>query len=185
MEKILLNTPFTEEKAANLKCGDMVLISGILYTARDAAHLRMVANISQQKELPFGLKDAIIYYAGPSPSRPGKVSGSFGPTTSSRMDKMTLPLLENGLRGMIGKGLRSQEVIQGIRSNKAVYFAALGGAGALISNSIKSIEIMAYDDLGTEAVRKLIVEDFPAVVAIDSRGACIYDIERQKYQTGC
>ncbi len=181
MEKIALNTPFTDEKSVSLKCGDMVLISGTLYTARDAAHLRMVTNISQQKELPFDLKDAIIYYAGPSPSRPGNVSGSFGPTTSSRMDKMTIPLLEKGLKGMIGKGLRSPEIIQSIKSNKAVYFAALGGAGALISNAITSIEIVAYNDLGTEAIRKLTVKDFPAIVAIDSRGDCIYDIGRQKY----
>ncbi len=182
MEKIILDTPLTEKRAVNLKCGDMVLISGTLYTARDAAHLRMIDNIRQKKTLPFELKDSIIYYAGPTPERPGNISGSFGPTTSSRMDKMTLPLLDQGLRGMIGKGLRSPEVIEGIKRNKAVYFAAIGGAGAMISNSIKGIEIIAYDDLGTEAVRKLSVKDFPVVVAIDTFGECIYDSGRNKYK---
>ncbi len=182
MEKIVIDTPLTEEKAVDLKCGDMVLISGTLYTARDAAHLRMAENISQNKELPFNIKDSVIYYAGPTPERPGNISGSFGPTTSSRMDKMTIPLLEKGLKGMIGKGLRSPDVIEGIKRNKAIYFAAIGGAGALISNSIKSIEIVAYNDLGTEAIRKLVVKDFPAVVAIDTFGDCIYDSGRAKYK---
>lgn len=182
MQKKLLITPLTENKVIDLKCGDMVLISGTLYTARDAAHLRMIQAIKDYKDLPIDLKNAIIYYAGPTPPRPENISGSFGPTTSSRMDNMTIPLLEQGLKGMIGKGIRSKEVIEGIKKNKAVYFAALGGAGALISNSIKKIETLAYDDLGAEAIRKIIVEDFPAIVAIDSFGDSIYETGRKNFQ---
>ncbi|MCG8483827.1 MAG: Fe-S-containing hydro-lyase [Clostridia bacterium] len=177
-----LITPLTNDKINTLECGDMVLISGTLYTARDAAHIRMKESLIKGEKMPIELENAIIYYAGPTPPRPGNISGSFGPTTSSRMDKMTVPLLEAGLKGMIGKGIRSKEVIQGIKDNNAVYFAALGGAGALISNAIKQIEYVAYEDLGTEAIRKIIVEDFPVVVAIDSLGKCIYDLAREQYQ---
>lgn len=176
-----LITPLTNDKISTLECGEMVLISGTLYTARDAAHLRMMESLKKGEKLPVELQDAIIYYAGPTPPRPGNISGSFGPTTSSRMDKMTVPLLEVGLKGMIGKGIRNQEVIEGIKENKAIYFAAIGGAGALISNSIKKIEYVAYEDLGTEAIRKIEVEDFPVVVAIDSTGKCIYDLARQQF----
>lgn len=182
MDKIILTTPLTTEKVSRLKCGDMALISGSLYTARDAAHKRMIESIQNGQALPVDLEDQIIYYAGPSPSRPGNVSGSFGPTTSSRMDDMTLPLLEKGLKGMIGKGLRNTEVIEGIKKHKAVYFAAIGGAGAMISNAIKKIETIAYSDLGTEAIRKLTIKDFPVIVAIDCFGSCIYDIEKEKYR---
>ncbi|NLK71967.1 MAG: Fe-S-containing hydro-lyase [Clostridiales bacterium] len=183
MEKVIIETPLTEEKVSRLKCGDMVLITGTIYTARDAAHQRMMKSLTENKELPIDLQDAIIYYAGPTPARPGNVSGSFGPTTSSRMDKMTTPLLDKGLKGMIGKGLRSFEVIESIKKNNAVYFAAIGGAGALISNAIKKIEVIAYDDLGTEAVRKLYVEKFPVVVAIDCYGNNIYEKGIQTYKT--
>lgn len=182
MDKIILTTPLTTEKVDQFKCGDMVLISGSVYTARDAAHKRMIQSIYNGQALPVDLRNQIIYYAGPSPSRPGNISGSFGPTTSSRMDNMTLPILEKGLKGMIGKGLRSSEVIEGIKKHKAVYFAAIGGAGAMISNAIKKIETIAYDDLGTEAIRKLTIKDLPVIVAIDCFGNCIYDTERKKYR---
>lgn len=163
---IVINTPLTKDKVDNLKAGDSVLINGIIYTARDAAHKRMC----ESKEFPFDIKNQIIYFAGPAPAKEGAVIGSCGPTTSSRMDAYSPFLIENGLTGMIGKGERSKSVIDAMIKNKAVYFGAIGGAGALIAKSVKSAEVIAYDDLGTESIRKLEVENFPAVVIIDCNG---------------
>jgi len=182
MEIKHISTPLTQEKLKDLKSGDSVLISGTMYTGRDAAHQRLVDAINNGDELPFDPKDAIIYYVGPAPTKPGNVIGSAGPTTSYRMDDLTVPLLELGLTGMIGKGLRSQTVIDSMKKNGAIYFAAIGGAGALIANTIKECEIIAFEDLGPEAVRKLTVVDFPAVVVIDSEGNNLYETERKKYQ---
>ena len=158
-----------------LQAGDYVYISGIIYTARDAAHKRMAETLGRGGKLPFSLEGNIIYYMGPSPAREGRVIGSAGPTTASRMDKYTPGFLDMGLKGMIGKGKRSDAVIEGIKKNKAVYFAAIGGAGALLSRSIKNSKVIAYDDLGTEAIRELQVENFPVIVVIDSRGNNLYD----------
>ena len=170
-----IKTPITEEVTADLKSGDYVYITGTVYTARDAAHKRMYETMLDGKEIPIDLKDNVIYYLGPTPAKEGQVIGSAGPTTSSRMDKYTPLLLENGLNGMIGKGKRSKEVIDAIVKNKAVYFAAVGGAGALLSKCIKKSEVIAYDDLGTEAIRKMEVEDFPVIVVIDSEGNNLYE----------
>jgi fumarate hydratase subunit beta len=158
----------------SLKVGDYVYISGTIYTARDAAHKRMYEAIKRKEKLPFSLKDSIIYYMGPSPAREGKVIGSAGPTTSSRMDKYTPDLLDLGLKGMIGKGKRSPEVLESVKKNQAVYFAAVGGAGALLSKKIKKSCIIAYEDLGTEAIRELEVENFPVIVIVDAEGNCLY-----------
>ena len=174
MEKYL-STPLTEEKVRDLKAGDYVYLSGTVYTARDAAHQRMYDAMLQGKEIPMELKDSVIYYLGPSPAREGQVIGSAGPTTSSRMDKYTPLLLENGLKGMIGKGKRSPEVIASMQKNTAVYFAAIGGAGALLSKCIKKSEVIAYEDLGTEAVRKLEVENLPVIVVIDHMADNLYE----------
>jgi len=182
MEIKHISTPLTQEKLKDLKSGDSVLISGTMYTGRDAAHQRLVDEINNGEALPFDPKDAIIYYVGPAPTKPGNVIGSAGPTTSYRMDDLTVPLLELGLTGMIGKGLRSQTVIDSMKKNGAIYFAAIGGAGALIANTIKECEIIAFEDLGPEAVRKLTVVDFPAVVVIDCEGNNLYETERKKYQ---
>ena len=182
MEIKHITTPLTQEKLKDLKSGDSVLISGTMYTGRDAAHQRLVDAINNGEKLPFDPKDAIIYYVGPAPTKPGNVIGSAGPTTSYRMDDLTVPLLELGLTGMIGKGLRSKIVVDSMKKNGAIYFAAIGGAGALISKSIKECEIIAFEDLGPEAVRKLTVVDFPAVVVIDSEGNNLYETERKKYQ---
>ncbi|MBX4261721.1 Fe-S-containing hydro-lyase [Clostridium estertheticum] len=182
MEIKHITTPLTQEKLKGLKSGDSVLISGTMYTGRDAAHQRLVDAINNGEKLPFDPKDAIIYYVGPAPTKPGNVIGSAGPTTSYRMDDLTVPLLELGLTGMIGKGLRSKTVVDSMKINGAIYFAAIGGAGALISKSIKECEIIAFEDLGPEAVRKLTVVDFPAVVVIDSEGNNLYETERKKYQ---
>lgn len=182
MEIKHISTPLTQEKLKDLKSGDSVLISGTIYTGRDAAHQRLVDAINNGEKLPFDPKDAIIYYVGPAPTKPGNVIGSAGPTTSYRMDDLTVPLLELGLTGMIGKGLRSQTVIDSMKKNGAIYFAAIGGAGALIANTIKECEIIAFEDLGPEAVRKLTVVDFPAVVVIDTKGNNLYETERKKYQ---
>ena len=168
-------TPLTENKINDLKTGDFVCITGTIYTARDAAHKRMDETLDKNEELPVELKDNIIYYLGPSPAREGKVIGSAGPTTSSRMDKYTPRLLDRGLKGMIGKGKRSKEVIEAIKRNHAVYFAAIGGAGALLSKCIKEAKVLAYDDLGTEAIRELRVEELPVIVVIDSNGNNLYD----------
>ena len=168
--KKYLEMPFTKEKFKELNAGDYVYISGVIYTARDAAHKRMYEALHNGEELPLDLQDKIIYYMGPSPAREGRPIGSAGPTTSSRMDKYTPDLLDLGQIGMIGKGKRNQAVKDSIVKNGAVYFAAVGGAGALLSKAIVASETIAYGDLGTEAIRKLTVEDFPVIVVIDSKG---------------
>lgn len=175
MEKYL-TAPFTEEKITQLKAGDYVYITGTVYTARDAAHKRMMETLDRGEELPFDIDGQIIYYLGPSPAREGRVIGSAGPTTSSRMDKYAPRLLNMGLRGMIGKGKRNDQVIDAIVKNRSVYFAAVGGAGALLSKCIKKAEVIAYDDLGTEAIRKLEVENLPVIVVIDAEGRNQYEI---------
>lgn len=172
---IHIKAPLNDEVINKLHIGDYVYISGIIYTARDAAHKRMFDAMNNNLSIPFDLKNNIIYYLGPTPAREGQVIGSAGPTTSSRMDKYTPLLIDNGLKGMIGKGKRNQEVINSIKKNKAVYFAAIGGAGALLSKKIVSSEVIAYDDLGTEAIRKLEVKDFPVIVVIDSEGNNLYE----------
>ncbi|MBB6631802.1 Fe-S-containing hydro-lyase [Clostridium algidicarnis] len=180
MEK-KITTPLTKEKVKGLKVGDSVLISGTIYTARDAAHKRLVDLLDEGKELPLDLKDAIIYYVGPSPAKPGMALGSAGPTTSYRMDPYAPRLLDKGLKGMIGKGLRNKEVIDSLIKNNAVYFAAIGGAAALIGKSVEEAEMVAYEDLGAEAIRKLTVKDLPVVVVIDSEGNNLYKIGQQAY----
>ena len=179
---IHITTPLTDEIISNLKSGDEVLISGTIYTARDAAHKKLIDSINSGESLPFDIKNAIIYYVGPSPKKPGDVIGSAGPTTSYRMDAYTPTLLDLGLKGMIGKGSRNKNVVESIKKNHAVYFAAIGGAGALISSTIKSSEVIAYEELGPEAVHKLTVENFPAIVVLDSNGNDLYTIEREKYK---
>ena len=174
MEKYI-TTPLTEEKVKDLHAGDFVYITGTIYTARDAAHKRLYEALNKSEDLPLKLEDNIIYYLGPSPAREGQVIGSAGPTTSSRMDKYTPSLLDNGLKGMIGKGRRSEEVIESMSKNHAVYFAAIGGAGALLSKCIKYAEVIAYDDLGTEAIRKLEVENLPVIVVIDENKNNLYE----------
>jgi fumarate hydratase subunit beta len=180
MEK-RITTPLTEEKVRELKAGDSVLITGTIYTARDAAHKRLVELIDKGEELPINVKDAIVYYVGPTPAKPGQAIGSAGPTTSYRMDSYSPKLLELGLRGMIGKGLRGPEVIESIKQNTGVYFAAIGGAAALIGKSVVKSELVAYEDLGAEAIRKLEVVDFPVVVVIDREGNNLYEIGQKKY----
>lgn len=179
-----INVPLTDASAASLRAGDYVYLTGTIYTARDAAHKRMSEALERREELPFGLQDNVIYYMGPSPAREGRPIGSAGPTTSSRMDKYTPALLDLGLRGMIGKGKRSPEVTEAIVRNGAVYFAAVGGAGALLSRAIVSSEVIAYDDLGTEAIRKLDVRDFPVIVVIDSHGNNLYETAVKEYARG-
>ena len=174
MEKYI-KAPLDAETARSLKAGDYVYISGTIYTARDAAHKRMQEALNAGEKLPVELEENIIYYLGPTPARPGRVIGSAGPTTSSRMDKYTPQMLDLGLRGMIGKGKRTQEVRDAIVRNGAVYFAAVGGAGALLSRQIIKSEVIAYEDLGTEAIRKLEVENLPVIVVIDSEGTDLYE----------
>lgn len=181
MAEININAPITEKVVDTLKAGDMVYITGTIYTARDAAHKRMYEALNRGEAIPMELKNNIIYYLGPSPAREGQVIGSAGPTTSSRMDKYTPLLLENGLKGMIGKGKRSPEVIESMKKNKAVYFAAIGGAGALLSKCIKEAKVIAYEDLGTEAVRELRVEKLPAIVVIDSAENNLYETASKKF----
>lgn len=171
-----ITTPLTTQKVEELKAGDYVYITGTIYTARDAAHQRMYETMQQGRDIPISLQNNIIYYLGPTPEREGQVIGSAGPTTSSRMDKYTPLLLDSGLKGMIGKGKRSREVIASMVQNKAVYFAAVGGAGALLSKKIKASKVIAYDDLGTEAIRELYVEEFPVIVVVDSKGNNLYEI---------
>ena len=173
--KISLNVPFSKEEAVKLKAGDSLLLTGTIYTARDAAHKRMDDAIANNEALPFDLAGNVIYYMGPSPARKGRPIGSAGPTTAGRMDKYTPKLLDLGLVGMIGKGKRSDAVKEAMRRNNAVYFAAIGGAGALLSKAIVASEVIAYDDLGTEAIRKLTVRDFPVIVVIDSTGKDLYN----------
>ena len=177
-----LHVPLSEEDAQSLRAGDYVYLSGILYTARDAAHKRMCEALEQGKELPFPVKNNVIYYMGPSPARDGRVIGSAGPTTASRMDKYAPGLLDLGLKGMIGKGKRNCAVREAIVRNGAVYFAAVGGAGALLSKAILTSEVIAYDDLGTEAVRRLEVNDFPVIVVIDSTGEDLYQTASSQYR---
>jgi fumarate hydratase subunit beta len=176
-----ITAPLSKETIETLKSGDYVYISGTIYTARDAAHKRMFESLESNEENPFNLKDNIIYYLGPTPAREGMVIGSAGPTASSRMDKYTPLLMEKGLKGMIGKGKRSSEVIDSIKKYQGVYFASVGGAGALLSKCITKSEVIAYDDLGTEAIRKLEVKDFPVIVVIDSQGNNLYDIAVKEY----
>lgn len=170
-----INAPITDEDAKSLTAGDYVYISGTIYTARDAAHKRMYDALAKGETLPIDMKNNIIYYMGPSPAREGRPIGSAGPTTASRMDKYAPQLLDLGLKGMIGKGKRTEQVKEAIIRNGAVYFAAVGGAGALLSKSIIESEVVAYDDLGTEAIRKLVVKDFPVIVVIDSEGNNLYE----------
>lgn len=176
-----ITAPLSDEVAKELKSGDYVYITGTIYTARDAAHKRMWEALEKGEELPIEMKNNIIYYMGPSPAREGRPIGSAGPTTASRMDKYAPKLLDLGLKGMIGKGKRSEQVKEAIVRNRSVYFAAVGGAGAILSKAIKKSEVIAYDDLGTEAIRKLYVEDFPAIVVIDSQGNNLYETAIKEY----
>ena len=178
---ISIQLPLTREKARELKAGDSCLLSGIIYTARDAAHKRLCALADQGKELPFLVKDATIYYVGPTPAKPGQAIGSAGPTTSYRMDAYSPTLIALGETGMIGKGKRGPEVIDAMKEHGAVYFGAIGGCGALLSRCIKSARIVAYEDLGAEAIRELVVEDFPAVVIIDAQGNNLYETGKADY----
>ena len=180
MEKHI-TTPLTAEKTKELRAGDNVLISGVIYTGRDAAHKRLVELVQEGKELPVDLRDQIIYYVGPAPAKPGQAIGSAGPTTSYRMDAYAPTLLNLGLKGMIGKGKRSDEVVASMMKNEAVYFGAIGGAGALLSKCIKKAEVVCYEDLGAEAIRRLEVENLPATVIIDSLGNNLYELGRQQY----
>lgn len=176
-----IQAPIDKETARELRAGDYVYISGTIYTARDAAHKRMSEALANGENLPFQMDRNVIYYMGPSPAREGRPIGSAGPTTASRMDKYAPALLDLGLGGMIGKGKRSKEVTDAIVRNGAVYFAAVGGAGALLSKSILESEVIAYEDLGTEAIRKLTVKDFPVIVVIDSQGSNLYETAIKEY----
>jgi len=176
-----ITVPVVKEEIQDLRAGDYVYLTGVIYTARDAAHKRMDEALSEGKELPLDIKNQMIYYMGPSPAREGRPIGSAGPTTASRMDKYAPRLLDLGLGGMIGKGKRSQAVRDAIVRNKAVYFAAVGGAGALLSKCIKKADVIAYDDLGTEAIRRLKIEDLPAIVVIDSEGNNLYETAVKEY----
>ncbi len=176
-----ITTPLTDEVVEDLRAGDRVLITGYLYTARDAAHKRMVESIERGEPIPVDLKGQVIYYVGPTPPKPGQVIGSAGPTTAIRMDKYVEPLLRLGLKGMIGKGYRSPQVRDLLKKYKAVYFAAVGGVAVLLKRHIKSSELIAYEDLGTEAIRRLYVEDFPVIVANDMYGGDIFEEGRKRY----
>lgn len=183
MDKVIkINTPFTKEMVRQLKAGDAVEISGVIYAARDAAHKKLIALLDEGKELPFDIRDQIIYYVGPCPACPGMVIGSAGPTTSGRMDAYAPRLVELGLTGMVGKGLRNANVVEAMKKHGAVYFGATGGAGALLSKCIVSEEVTAFAELGTEALRKLIVQNFPAVVVIDCEGRDLYSLGRENYK---
>ena len=176
-----ITAPLQQDTVRSLRAGDYVYITGTIYTARDAAHKRMSETLDEGGKLPFDVESNVIYYMGPSPAREGRPIGSAGPTTASRMDKYTPRLLDMGLKGMIGKGKRSEDVRQAVIRNGAVYFAAVGGAGALLSRSIESSEVIAYDDLGTEAIRRLQVKDFPVIVVIDSVGNNLYETAIREY----
>ncbi len=183
MKKIIkITTPLDTKKIIKLKTGDFVNITGNIYGARDAAHKRVFELIKKGQKLPIELKGQIIFYAGPTPAKPGYQCGSVGPTTSYRMDPYTPSLLERGLKGMIGKGFRSKEVIDSMKKNKAVYFAAVGGTAALIARRVKKSEVIAYEDLGAEAIYRFYVEDFPAIVVVDSAGNNLYETEPPKYK---
>ena len=177
-----ITLPITDEDIKDLKAGDSVLLTGSILTGRDAAHKRLYELIEQNKPLPVDIKGELIYYVGPAPAKPGYAVGPAGPTSSYRMDKYAPSLLDLGLKGMIGKGARNQNVIDSIVKNKCVYFVAIGGAAALIAKSIKSEELLCYEDLGTEAIRRYTVEDFPCIVAIDSEGNNVYETEPEKYR---
>lgn len=181
MAEIHLNVPFEDGEIEKLKSGDTVMLSGTLYTARDAVHKRMTEQLENGEELPVDLDGQVIYYVGPTPAKPGQAIGSAGPTTSSRMDAYTPALLKHGLKGMIGKGYRSKEVIDAIRDNKAVYMVAIGGTGALLAQKIISSELVAYEDLGTEAIRRLEVENSPCIVIHDSEGNDFYKSSQQSF----
>lgn len=178
---ISVTTPLTKEQARSLKAGDSCLLTGVIYTARDAAHKRLCELVAQGKELPLEIKDAVIYFVGPTPARPGEAIGSAGPTTSYRMDAYSPTLITLGQTGMIGKGKRGPEVVAAMKEYGAVYFGAIGGAGALLSKCIKKAEVIAYEDLGAEAIRRLEVENFPVTVIIDSQGNNLYETGRQEY----
>ena len=178
---ISIHTPLSREDARKLRSGDSCLISGVIYTARDAAHKRLCELVAQGKELPIDVENSIIYFVGPTPARPGEAIGSAGPTTSYRMDAYSPILIAKGQTGMIGKGKRSPEVVSAMKAHGAVYFGAIGGCGALLSQCIKKAEVIAYDDLGAEAIRRLEVEDFPVIVVIDSEGNNLYETGRASY----
>lgn len=181
MDKRIIIPPLTDKVIRTLHAGDMVYITGTIYTARDAAHKRLVEMLDRGQAMPFDFSGQIVYYAGPAPAKPDEPIGSVGPTTSGRMDAYTPTLMRQGLRAMIGKGLRSRDVIDTIVSETGVYFAAIGGAAALMSGCVKSAEVIAFEDLGPEAIRRLHVEELPVIVAIDCEGNNSYNIERAKY----
>ena len=181
MNNVKLTAPLTREVAKTLRAGDSCLISGVIYTARDAAHKRLCELVAEGKELPLEIRDAVIYYVGPTPAKPGQVIGSAGPTTSYRMDAYSPTLIALGQTGMIGKGKRGPEVVAAMKEHGAVYFGAIGGCGALLGKCIKKAQVIAYDDLGAEAIRRLEVEDFPAIVIIDSQGNNLYESGREAY----
>ena len=179
---VKITTPLSDETVRSLKAGDSVRISGSIFTARDAAHKRMTETLANGGKLPFDMTGKVIYYVGPSPAKPGQPIGSAGPTTGGRMDKYSPELLRLGMKGMIGKGLRNQKVIDAMKEHGAVYFAAVGGAAALIGKTVKSYKVVDYEDLGTEALAEMVVEDFPAIVVIDSQGNDYYKIGVEKYR---
>ena len=181
MENVKITTPLTREDARALRAGDSCRISGVIYTARDAAHKRLCELVAAGKELPFDIQDSVIYFVGPTPAKPGQALGSAGPTTSYRMDAYSPMLIGEGLTGMIGKGKRGGEVIDAMKRHGAVYFGAIGGCGALLGKCVKKSEIVAYEDLGAEAIRRLEVEDFPAIVVIDAQGNNLYESGRAAY----
>ena len=181
-ESIRLKTPLSDKDVEKLRIGDRVLISGVIYTGRDAAHKRLFDLVTQGKDLPFDIRGQMIYYVGPTPAKPGQIFGSAGPTTSYRMDAYAPSLIERGLKGMIGKGMRSDAVKEAMKKHKAVYLAATGGAGALLAKKVKKATVVAYEDLGTEAIRRLEVEDFPAIVVNDIQGNDLYVEGQKKYR---
>ena len=180
-EAIRLKTPLSDADVEKLKSGDKVLLNGVIYTGRDAAHKRLYDLLMEGKSLPIDVKGQVIYYVGPAPAKPGQVIGSAGPTTSGRMDAFSPKLIEMGLKGMIGKGMRKKEVVEAMKKYKAVYFAATGGAGALLAKAVKKAQIVAYDDLGPEAISRLEVEDFPVIVVNDTKGNDLYEEGMHKY----
>jgi fumarate hydratase subunit beta len=181
-EAIRITTPLSKETARSLKAGNVVLISGVIYAARDAAHKRMMEALDRGENLPIDFTGQVLYYVGPSPAKPGQPIGSAGPTTSGRMDSYTPKMLEQGLRGMIGKGYRTPAVVEAMKKHGVVYFAATGGAGALIAKTIKKYEVLAYEDLGPEALAAMTVEDFPVIVVIDSEGNNFYEAGQKQYR---
>jgi fumarate hydratase subunit beta len=181
-ESIKIQLPLKDADLERLRAGDHVLISGVIYAARDAAHRRMVTALQKGEPLPFDVRGQVIYYVGPTPARPGRVIGSAGPTTSMRLDPYTPPLLEAGLKGIIGKGGRGPAVREALKKHRAVYFLAVGGTGALLSKRIKKVDVIAYEDLGTEAVRRMEVEDFPAIVVNDVQGNDLLEMGKAQYR---